>query len=162
VIPGNHPIEPEQIQSRIEQFHKPYHDAIDAVLDKALATDVTPMVFSIHSFTPNWKGIARPWHAAILWDSDPRLNTFMIEGMRLHDDIVVGDNEPYDGALRNDTMYRHCTKRGLAHSLLEVRQDLIADDSGVQRWADIIAPLLEMANLRSDMHEIKHFGSRTD
>ena len=162
VIPGNHPISAEDVQSRIDRFHAPYHRAIDDMLDDCEATGINPMVFSIHSFTPSWKGVARPWHGAILWDNDPRLNMFMLEGLRRHDDLLIGDNEPYDGALRNDTMYRHCTTRGLAHSLLEVRQDLIADDNGVEKWAGILAPLLEEAMARPDMHEKKFFGSRTD
>lgn len=162
VIPGNHPIEASEIAARIERFHAPYHDAIDEVLDDAQASGIEPLVFSIHSFTPRWKSIVRPWQVGILWDADPRLNRFLIEGLRRHDDLNVGDNEPYDGALCNDTMYRHCTKRGLAHSLLEVRQDLIADAVGVDYWADILTPLLEAANERHDMHEIKYFGSRSD
>jgi len=76
--------------------------------------------------------------------------------------LTIGDNEPYDGALKNDTMYQHCTSRGLAHSLLEVRQDLIADAQGVNEWADRLFPLLTEANDQPEMHEVKHFGSRTD
>ena len=162
VIPGNHPIEDGEIVKRIESFHQPYHDAIDDVLDQALKAGPPPMVFSIHSYTPSWKGVERPWHAAILWDSDPRLNHFMIDGLRRNEHLMIGDNEPYDGALKNDTMYRHCSQRGLAHALLEVRQDLIADREGVEEWADILTPLLEEANDRADMHEIQFFGSRTE
>ena len=162
VIPGNYPIEAEEIERRINQFHAPYHEAIDKVLDKAVAYGPPPMVFSVHSFTHAWKGVPRPWDAAILWDSDPRLNRFMIDGLRRDPALTIGDNEPYDGALKNDTMYRHCTGRGLAHALLEVRQDLIADQQGVERWADILTPLLEEANALPQMHEIRHYGSRTD
>ncbi|MFD0915465.1 N-formylglutamate amidohydrolase [Pseudahrensia aquimaris] len=162
VVPGNHPITTEEIRGRIERFHAPYHRAIDDQLDACIEAGRNPLVLSIHSFTPVWRGAKRPWHGAILWDSDPRLNRFMIDGLRAHGNLIIGDNEPYDGALKNDTMYRHCTQRGLAHSLIEVRQDLIADEAGVQRWADIIAPLLELANMRPEMHEIVYYGSRTD
>jgi len=162
VVPGNHPISEQEIQSRIDHFHAPYHDAIDLALDGCQASGVEPMVFSIHSFTPVWRGEPRPWQAAILWDNDPRLNRFMIDGLRRDASLTVGDNEPYDGALKNDTMYRHATVRGLSQALLEVRQDLIADYGGVQEWADRLAPLLKEANQRPEMHEIKHYGSRTD
>jgi hypothetical protein len=50
-------------------------------------------------------------------------------------DIVVGDNEPYSGELENDCLYRHGTMNGLPHVLIEVRQDLIADQAGIAHWA---------------------------
>ena len=58
---------------------------------------------------------------------------------------MVGDNEPYDGALKGDTMYQHCMVTGIPHTLLEVRQDLIADTAGQSRIAELLAPLLEAA-----------------
>lgn len=162
VIPGNHPISAEEIAHRIKHFHAPYHQAIDALIDDVVARGVTPIIFSIHSFTHAWKGISRPWHAALLWDADPRLPRFLIDRLREDADLVIGDNEPYDGALRNDTMYRHATQNGFAQGLLEVRQDLVSDDAGIARWASILAPLLAQANQRPDMHEKRNYGSRTD
>ncbi len=162
VIPGNHPLDETEIQSRIKRFHAPYHAAVEQVLDSMIEAGTAPMIFSIHSFTNAWKGMLRPWQAAILWDNDPRLNRFMIDGLRRDGELKIGDNEPYDGALKNDTMYRHATKRGLAHALLEVRQDLISDVSGVESWAERLAPLLEEANAKPDMHVVRCFGSRTD
>ena len=43
---------------------------------------------------------------------------------------MVGDNEPYDGALAGDTIDAIATSRGLANALIEIRQDLIADKAG--------------------------------
>lgn len=162
IVSGNHPIEPDEIETRLSRYYRPYHHAVAQVLDDCLATGVAPMVFSIHSFTPAWKGVPRPWEAALLWDADPRLPKFLIEGLRQDPALTIGDNEPYDGALRNDTMYKHATALGLAQALLEVRQDLIADEPGVEQWADRLAPLLERANQYADMHEIRHYGSRSD
>jgi len=162
VIPGNHPITEEEIMRRIERFHAPYHMAIARVVSQAMESGNPPIVFSIHSFTPAWKGIPRKWHAGFLWDTDPRMTEFMLERLSADENLTVGNNEPYDGALKNDTMYIHATQHGLPHTLVEVRNDLIADEAGVQEWADKLAPLLEEANQRPDMHEIKHYGSRTD
>ena len=162
IIPGNHPIDHSEISERIRRFHRPYHQAIDQVIESVMGQGVVPIVFSTHSFTPAWKGVARPWQVAMLWDRDPRLASFMIEGFRRDQTLTVGDNEPYVGALKNDTMYRHATSRGLPHGLVEVRQDLISDDAGVEAWASRLIELLEEANGRPDMHEIKHYGSRSD
>ncbi|MDD9910347.1 MAG: N-formylglutamate amidohydrolase [Ahrensia sp.] len=162
VVPGNHPIDEEEIQRRIELYHAPYRMAIARVISRATNSGIAPMIFSIHSFTPAWKGRPRKWHAGFLWDKDPRLTRFMLDRLCADPSLVVGDNEPYDGALKNDTMYTHATQHGLPHTLVEVRNDLIADDEGVRRWADRLAPLLEEANTRADMHEIKFYGSRAD
>ena len=53
-------------------------------------------------------------------------------GLRAEEGLVVGDNEPYDGALAGDTVDRHATGRGLANALIEIRQDLIAGDEGAR------------------------------
>ncbi len=162
VVPGNARIDAAERQRRIEQFHKPYHDLIDATLDEMLSTSSPPVVISIHSYTPVWRGTPRPWHAGILWDSDERAVRPFIEQLQNQGDLVVGDNEPYDGALKNDTMYRHASKRGLAHALLEVRQDLISDDKGVLEWADRLQPILEDLVMRPDLRKICHHPSRSD
>jgi len=75
--------------------------------------------------------------------------------------LIVGDNEPYDGALKNDAMYRHATSRGYAHVLIEVRQDLIAEETGAIEWAERLAPMLMAINGMPEIHQISHFGSRS-
>jgi predicted N-formylglutamate amidohydrolase len=161
IIPANHPISDTEIASRIERFHRPYHDAIEAAISKVLRQGVVPAVLSIHSFTPSWKAFRRPWQVALLWDRDPRFTDPLINALRARGNLTVGDNEPYDGALRNDTMFRHCTRRGLAHALIEIRQDLIGHESGAEEWCDLLAPMLEEINGLAQLHTIRHFGSRT-
>jgi predicted N-formylglutamate amidohydrolase len=63
-------------------------------------------------------------------------------------------------------MYRHGTTRGLAHALLEVRNDLVAAPEAAEAWAERLAGLLE-AILADDakglaLHRIRHYGSTTD
>ncbi len=88
--------------------------------------------------------------------------TPVLEALSADGTLVVGDNEPYDGALKNDTMYRHCTRRGLAHVLIEVRQDLIGDEAGVLEWADRLEPILRSLMGMPDLRQIQHYGSRAD
>src|SRR5882672_6425896 len=57
--------------------------------------------------------------------------------------FVVGDNEPYSGALEGDTLNVHGTRRGLAHALIEIRQDLIAHQTGVDEWIERLVRVLE-------------------
>lgn len=159
VVPGNARIDPAERDFRIRTFYDPYHRAVAAAIDAAIASGHPPAIVSIHSFTPLWRGVRRPWEIGILWDSDPRLAVPMIELLKADQGLTVGDNEPYSGRLKGDTMYRHATLRGLAHALIEYRQDLIAEAPGQAAWADRTAEVLEALAGRPGLNEIRHCGS---
>ncbi|ODR90567.1 N-formylglutamate amidohydrolase [Sinorhizobium alkalisoli] len=162
IVPGNHPISTDEWQRRLDRFHRPYHQAVSQTIAEVAAAGArAPLVISLHSFTPAWKGVARPWHAAVLWDNDPRAVFPLIERLEAAGDILVGNNEPYDGALRGDTMYRHCMAAGIPHALIEIRQDLIADDTGVAAWAERLAPILAALNAMPALHAYQRHPSRT-
>ena len=101
------------------------------------------MLISVHSFTPAWKGVARPWHAGLLWEDDRRCSDLFIQALSADPNLVVGDNEPYAGGLAGDTMNTHSVKRDLPHTLLEIRQDLISDDKGVSQWIERLASAID-------------------
>jgi len=166
IVPGNACISREERQKRIDLFYRPYHEAIAETIDAMVATGKPPVIFSIHSFTENWRGWMRPWHAGVLWDRDPRLAVPLIDELRGDPSLVVGDNEPYTGALRGDCVNKHATTRGLANALIEVRQDLIRDEAGQAEWggklADIMMRLLDRPNADATFHSIRYYGSRTD
>lgn len=162
LIPDNAYAGPEERARRIERFYRPYHATIAATLRRMHARGRVPAIFSVHSFTPVWRGSPRPWHVGVLWDSDPRLPEPLMSELRRDPALIVGDNEPYLGALRNDTMYKHGTANGFAHALIELRQDLIGDAAGVEEWTDRLAPILARLNARADLHEVCRCGSRTD
>lgn len=163
VVPANYPMSAAERERRLDLFYRPYHDALGSMIASVHAeTGTAPFVFSLHSFTPVMQGKARPWHAGVLWDSDPRAPLPLIEMLARDPTLVVGDNEPYDGALRGDTMYKHCIVNGFAHALLEVRQDLIGDAAGVESWAQRLAPMIVALNGLPGMHDVKQFGSRAE
>jgi len=140
LIPGNARIGADEIARRIAAFHAPYHAAIAAEID-AMGM---PVLVSVHSFTPVWKGWQRPWEIGVLWDRDGRLARPLIEECA-RAGFTVGDNEPYDGELENDCLYRHGTMRGLPHVLIEIRQDLIATQDAARAFAARLKPILERA-----------------
>ncbi len=162
IIPGNHPITAEEWNHRLNTYHRPYHRAVaETIAMTAHVSGKAPLVLSLHSYTPAWKGVPRPWHAAVLWDTDHRAVTPLLQALRDQGDLLIGDNEPYDGALRGDTMYRHCMTAGIAHALLEVRQDLIGDADGIAAWAERLAPIFARLNADPALHEYRIFTSRT-
>jgi len=162
VVPGNYPIAAEERERRLDRFYRPYHDAVGAMIASvAQASAKAPFIFSVHSFTPVMQSIERPWHIGILWDLDDRVARPLIDMLAEDKTLIVGDNEPYDGALRGDTMFKHAIVNGFAHVLIEIRQDLISDQKGALAWAERLAPIVDAIDRRPDIHQVKIFGSRT-
>lgn len=163
IVPGNVGLGDGEIAARIARYYEPYHRAIDRAIETAIGAGKPPIVLSVHSFTQAWKGASRPWHVAVLWDKDPRLAVPLLSGLQTIAGIVVGDNEPYSGQLKGDTLYRHATSRGLAHALVEIRQDLILSEEGQAEWAKRLAGVLRPI-LAADtaLHAIELHGSCTD
>jgi predicted N-formylglutamate amidohydrolase len=142
-VPGNRSVDEAERQRRIARFHAPYHRAVADTIKAVQGQGLVPLIVSIHSFTPIWRGWPRPWHVGILWDRDEKIATAMIRGFAAQGDLVVGDNEPYHGALEGDTLNTHGTVPGLPHALIEVRQDLIAAKTGVEDWVERVARVIE-------------------
>ena len=163
VITGNYPLASDERQLRLERYFRPFRQA---VFDEAVICDTACggacVIVSIHSFTPVMAGRARPWHIGLLWDKDDRVAKPLLVGLEREGGLVVGDNEPYDGALKGDTLHELGTKPGRAHVLIEIRQDLIGDEKGAMEWAQRLAPLLLALNSNPDLHSFRQFGSRTD
>ena len=163
VIPGNYPLTDAERARRIDHFYQPFRHNVRLTTDEMQKmSGAPPVVISVHSFTPSMGGKERPWHVGVLWDKDPRAALPLIDMLRAEPGMIVGDNEPYDGALHGDTLHEICTARGIAHLLIEVRQDLISSDEGVEEWAHRLAPMLTNLNELPGMHEIRHFGSRVE
>ena len=139
-VGGNQGLAREAAAARRAAIFDPYHRRIDEVIAQRLRDSVPTVLVSLHSFTPVYAGIARPWHIGTLYHRDTRLPPLLLKRLRAEGDLVVGDNEPY--AVSDDTDYTipvHGEARGLMNSGIEIRQDLIADPAGQTRWADRLA-----------------------
>lgn len=165
-VPGNAEYDAEERKRRLSCYYEPYHQAIDDAIDESIDAGRPPAVFSIHSFTENWRGTPRPWHATILWDRDPRLPVPLLHALHGESGLVIGENVPYTGELKGDCMNRHATQRGLAHALIEIRQDLVREEDGQREWgmrlARILSSLLQVQGAAAKFNTIEHFGSHTD
>ncbi|MGQ0671907.1 MAG: N-formylglutamate amidohydrolase [Hyphomicrobium sp.] len=163
VVPGNRHLDAAERERRLRLYYEPYHRAVDGLIDDCIRSGPPPMLISLHSFTGLWKGQPRPWHAGILWDRDDRAAAPLIAELSAERHLVIGDNEPYTGRLKGDTMWQHGTERGLAHAIVEIRQDLIATEAGVTEWSDrlarIVGKMLACPELRPRLSRVAHHGS---
>lgn len=142
-IPGNQGLDEAQKAERARQFFHPYHDAIRRRLESFERRGIVPAFVAIHSFTPIFKNVRRPWQIGILWDTDPRIPVPLMQALRAQG-INVGDNEPYSGKAPADhTVDHHAEGGGLPHVSIEIRQDLVDHPDGVARWARILGDALE-------------------
>ena len=163
IVPGNVGLDEEEIAARVHRYYLPYHRAVARAVEAGIAAGKPPVVLSVHSFTQAWKGVPRPWHVSVLWDKDPRLALPLLEALRTVPDIEVGDNMPYSGQLKGDTLYSHATARGLAHALIEVRQDLILAPEGQAEWGRRLADALsQVMRAGGPLHAIELHGSNAD
>ena len=145
-IPGNHGLAEAERAARADAIFRPYHNTIAAALDRRAAADRASALVALHSFTPVFKGVPRPWHVAVLFNRDPRLAHALAELLRAEGDLVVGENEPYQVSdLTDYTVPVHGERRGLPHVEIEIRQDLITDPAGQRDWAERLARLLPAA-----------------
>jgi predicted N-formylglutamate amidohydrolase len=144
-IPGNAGLADADKTARVDEIFRPYHDRIETELDRRRQSGQATALVSLHSFTPVFKGVARPWHAAVLYNRDPRFAHRLIAQLNAEKEFTIGENVPYTVTDESDyTIPVHAERRGLHHVLIEIRQDLLADESGQREWALRLARLLPL------------------
>lgn len=140
-IPGNVGIDAAERRRRRERWFDPFHRAVTAHLDarRGRATAVV----GVHSFTPVFEGVSRPWHAGVLFRQAERFGEALADAIAVRSGTSVGKNEPYRVSLEHDyTVPVHGDARGLPAALIEVRQDLVTDVFGIERWSRRLAAAL--------------------
>ena len=149
IIPGNRHADAAEIARRRAAYYDPYHAAY---ADLAGRRDDT-IIVAVHSFTPRLNSRApRPWHIGILFaDSDMRLSAPLLDALHRLPGLCVGSNEPYAGHLPGDAVDRHALQPGRPNALIEIRQDLIADEAGQVEWAERLDTVLKEALLAGDI-----------
>ena len=139
VIPGNRDLSDAEIDVRAAEVFHPYHDRIHDLLEARIAADRLTVVVSVHTCTPVYRGVRRPWHIGVMYEHDDRLARAMLTVLREEGeeaDLEVGDNEPYFMTSDKDyAMPRHGQGRGFLHAGFEIRQDLVEGEAGQREWA---------------------------
>lgn len=144
LIPGNDGLTSKSKEARRREIFDPYHRRIGEIIDARLHRGQPTVLVSLHSFTPVYAGIARPWHIGALYNRDRTLPPLLLQHLRAEGDLVVGDNEPYAASDGTDyTIPVHGEMRGLINTGIEIRQDLIGDQAGQRQWAERLARILE-------------------
>jgi predicted N-formylglutamate amidohydrolase len=155
-IPGNRNLsEPEQ-NRRLTDLFEPYHGAITEALAHLWRRGMPPALFSVHSFTPIFGDEDRPWDVGVLWNRDPRIAKPLMDKLKAKG-LNVGDNLPYSGRDLAYTINMHGGASGLANCVVEINQDQVRDQAGLERWAGIFTDVMGDILVMKDIHEVREY-----
>lgn len=148
-IPANVGLPDAERAARLAAYHAPFHAAIDAVLGRRLQEGREAILVAIHSFTPTYRDVPRPWPVGLIPGVEEGLtralqSALVAEGPELN----IGWNEPY--AARKEVTYtveEHGDRHGLPTTMIEIRHDEILEPAGVALWSGRLARALEAARL---------------
>jgi predicted N-formylglutamate amidohydrolase len=144
-IPGNLELDAGERARRERAFFAPFHHAVTRLLDRRAEAGRRTLVVGVHSFTPVFLGVARPWLAGVLYAGAERFGRALVS--RLAAELgpdAVGDNEPYriEPEQHDYTVPVHGDSRGLDAALIELRQDLVGSATEAEAWAERLAAVL--------------------
>ncbi len=143
-IAANENLPEAERQYRIESYWRPYHTAIEDLLDRRQREGRETILVCVHSFTPVFLGVARPWPIGLIHGRDQRYTRALEAALAAGEPaLLIGWNEPYSSLTGvTYTLEHHGDGRGIEATMLEIRNDEIRDRSGVERWVDRLARAL--------------------
>jgi len=156
VIPGNLGLDRADREARISGIFDPFHQAIAGLMDERAAAGRETILVTVHSFNPVYDDFERPWHVGAQYNRAPAFSQHINALLAREETLCVGDNEPYP--VNDDTHYTipvHGEQRGVAHTMLEVRNDLVSDAHGQMVWAERLAGVINQAviDMKDDQND---------
>ena len=142
LIPGNIEINSKEFNFRKDKFYNSYHSKINEIVNEKNIK----LIISMHSFNPYFKGKKRKTEIGILSNKDRRYSDLLIRQMAKSKRYIIGDNVPYKGELKDDTLYKYGLKKNILHTLIEVRNDLINTEIKVNKISQFIVSSLKTVN----------------
>jgi predicted N-formylglutamate amidohydrolase len=142
-VPGNAALSEAARMARAEALYFPFRDRIAGLVRQRIAEGRAPILVTVHSFTPVYFGKPRPVEVGILHDGDSRLADLMLSSAERAGLYDARRNEPYgpeDGVTH--TLKEHGLANGLLNVMIEVRNDLVRDETSQGVMADYLAGLL--------------------
>jgi predicted N-formylglutamate amidohydrolase len=143
-VRGNADLDAAEVARRVKTIFAPYHRGVAAHLDLRLGTNRPARLVSIHSFTPVFSSVPRPWQAGVLFARAVDFGNVVLARLQ-HPGLLIAANEPYKTDRFGDyAIPIHGDDRSIPAIMLEIRNDGIADTVGVEWWAKWIAGSLSV------------------
>jgi predicted N-formylglutamate amidohydrolase len=144
-VPGNALLSPAERLARTEAVYLPWVHGVHALIARRIALGLRPVIVTMHSFTPVYFGTPRRVEFGVIHDADPSLAAAIHTAAKRLTRLNTELNAPYSA--QDDvthTLRVQATPYGLPNAMLEIRNDLIADDAACTAMADLLAPVLNM------------------
>jgi predicted N-formylglutamate amidohydrolase len=148
-VPGNRALGTAERIARVERVYAPFHAGLSAEIARQIALGRRPALIAVHSFTPVFHGQRRAVEFGVIHDEDTALSMAVMEAAR-NCGLITRLNEPYSAAGDvTHTIRLHAVPNRLANTMLEIRNDLIADASAQAAMAERLAPVLAQALMQT-------------
>ena len=144
-IPGNLDLDRAERDHRARRIFRPFHTWVSHHLDRRQHAGRPVRLVSIHSFTPIFLGVERPWDGGVLFDRAQAFGTRVVNGLR-QAGLNVEANVPYHTDRAEDfAVPVHGDDRNIPAILIEIRNDQIRDEAGIDAWATRLNDVLGQA-----------------
>jgi len=140
-IPANSDLTDAARHDRISGIHQPYHHHIASEIERQRPA----LLISVHSFTPHMNGQNRPWHCGYLANRMPAAaEALAMMSVARAPYLNFAVNEPYTvDDISDYTLPVHGEVNAIPHALLEIRNDQLQGDVGIDFWADFLAGAIQ-------------------
>lgn len=143
-IPFNDGLADDALDARWRTIHQPFHQSVTDLIDAR----ERPALLAVHSFTRQMRGQPpRSMAIGLIARQDKTFARTLREALlTIEPDLEVVFDAPYQ--IEDDSDYTiptHGEPRSLPHLLLEIRNDLIADEVGVGRMVELLGAALRLA-----------------
>lgn len=141
-VHGNVGLNAFERAARAEALYAPFR----SLLSGTIAKRSSPVIVTVHSFTPVYRGVRREVELGVLHDADARLADAVLALAPGATGMNTARNQPYgplDGVTH--TLREHALPAGLLNVMLEIRNDLISDEASCTAVAATLAEVLTAA-----------------
>jgi len=150
-VPGNINLSESEKNDRINFVYKPFHELISKTIynpDRLVLSEqhASPTIITVHSFTPVYFGEERSVELGILHDKDDRLAKLMMQEAIGRTQLKTEFNSPYDVSDNvMHTINKHARKQGFMNVMIEVKNDLLANSSDINKIATDLSIVIKEA-----------------
>ena len=142
-IPGNAGLTEAEREDRIREVFTPFHTAVAAEVDRRITRRNPVILVTIHSFTPRFNGLDRPWHIGVLFNRSRELPGRIIRLLRRDTSYLIGENRPYSMSDETDyTIPVHGEAHGLPSAEIEIRNDLVQTAAQQEKMARLLGRII--------------------
>lgn len=155
-IPANLGLGQAERQRRARALFWPFHNTITAALDRRQAEGRRTLLVTVHTFTPVFLGVVRPWELGVLYNRDRHFAPAIASWLQHNTPLCVGVNQPYTVGDEEDyAIPVHGERRGLPCVEFEIRNDLVGGEEEAQGWARLLSKALAAGAAQVSPSEMK-------